>query len=67
MALVIAAIATHPQATLVVVAYGYLVSGLIGWTWGRLRSGRPAEPAGTTATADTAAVPATEPPGVTLD
>jgi CDP-diacylglycerol--serine O-phosphatidyltransferase len=36
MAMVIAAIATHPQITLVVVAYGYLASGLIGWTWGRL-------------------------------
>jgi CDP-diacylglycerol--serine O-phosphatidyltransferase len=36
MALVFAAIATHPQITLVVVAYGYLASGLIGWAWGRL-------------------------------
>jgi CDP-diacylglycerol--serine O-phosphatidyltransferase len=36
MALVIAAIATHPQITLVVVAYGYLASGLIGWAWARL-------------------------------
>src|SRR3954463_13260565 len=36
MSLVIAAIATHPQLTLLVVAYGYLASGLIGWAWGRL-------------------------------
>ena len=40
MALVIAAIATHPQITLLVVAYGYLASGLIGWAWGRLGLGR---------------------------
>lgn len=65
VALVFAAIATHPQITLLVVAYGYLASGLIGWAWGRLgrRSGDPAPadvPAAPTA-------PATEPPGVTLD
>jgi len=42
MAMVIAAIATHPQITLVVVAYGYLASGLIGWAWGRLGLGRRA-------------------------
>ena len=53
MALVIAAIATHPQITLVVVAYGYLASGLIGWTWGRLRR-VPDAPA----SADVAASPA---------
>jgi CDP-diacylglycerol--serine O-phosphatidyltransferase len=41
MAMVIAAIATHPQITLVVVAYGYLASGLIGWTWGRLARRAP--------------------------
>ena len=40
MSLVIAAIATHPQLTLLVVAYGYLASGLIGWAWGRLGLGR---------------------------
>jgi CDP-diacylglycerol--serine O-phosphatidyltransferase len=44
MALVIAAIATHPQITLVVVAYGYLASGLIGWTWGRLGRRAPEPP-----------------------
>jgi phosphatidylserine synthase len=43
MALVFAAIATHPQITLVVVAYGYLASGLIGWAWGRFGR-RVAEP-----------------------
>jgi CDP-diacylglycerol--serine O-phosphatidyltransferase len=72
MALVIAAIATHPQITLVVVAYGYLASGLIGWAWGRLRSGRPLDPApapepGPGSGPDATIVPATEPPGVTLD
>ena len=45
MALVIAAIATHPQITLVVVAYGYLASGLIGWAWGRLGRRAPETPA----------------------
>jgi CDP-diacylglycerol--serine O-phosphatidyltransferase len=63
MALAIAAIATHPQLTLLVVAYGYLASGLIGWAWGRIgrRSGDPVP------TEAPAAPPATEPPGVTLD
>jgi len=62
MALAFAAIATHPQITLLVVAYGYLASGLIGWAWGRLgrRSGEPAP-------ADVPATPATEPPAVTLE
>jgi CDP-diacylglycerol--serine O-phosphatidyltransferase len=41
MALVIAAIATHPQITLVVVAYGYLASGLIGLAWARLHRRAP--------------------------
>jgi CDP-diacylglycerol--serine O-phosphatidyltransferase len=61
VALVFAAIATHPQITLLVVAYSYLASGLIGWAWGRLgpRSGDPAP-------ADVPATPVTEPP-VTLD
>jgi len=45
MALVIAAIATHPQITLLVVAYGYLASGLIGWAWGRLGRRAPETPA----------------------
>ena len=30
-------IATHPQAMLVVIAYGYLASGFIGWAISRLR------------------------------
>jgi hypothetical protein len=61
VALVFAAIATHPQITLLVVAYGYLASGLIGWAWGRMgrRSGDPAP-------AEVPAAPATDPP-VTLD
>jgi CDP-diacylglycerol--serine O-phosphatidyltransferase len=37
MALVIAAIATHPQVTLVVLAYTYLASGLIGFAMSRLK------------------------------
>jgi CDP-diacylglycerol--serine O-phosphatidyltransferase len=44
MALVIAAIATHPQITLVVVAYGYLASGLAGWAWARLARRAPDSP-----------------------
>ena len=35
--LVIAAIATHPQITLVLLAYTYLLSGLVAWLTGRLR------------------------------
>jgi len=35
IAAVIAAIATHPQITLVVMAYTYLASGLIGWLIGK--------------------------------
>ncbi|MFN8057586.1 MAG: CDP-diacylglycerol--serine O-phosphatidyltransferase [Vicinamibacterales bacterium] len=37
MAVVIAAIATQPQITLVVLAYAYLGSALIGLLWSRLR------------------------------
>jgi CDP-diacylglycerol--serine O-phosphatidyltransferase len=36
IATVMAAIATHPQVTLAVMAYLYLLSGLIGAAWGRL-------------------------------
>jgi CDP-diacylglycerol---serine O-phosphatidyltransferase len=63
MALVIAAIATHPQITLVVVAYGYLASGLIGWAWARL--GR--RTADGTRVADGVAAPAAETSPVTLE
>ena len=64
MALVIAAIATHPQITLLVVAYGYLASGLLGWAWGRL--GRRT-PDAVVADAPIAATPVTDPPSVTLE
>jgi CDP-diacylglycerol--serine O-phosphatidyltransferase len=64
MALVIAAIATHPQITLLVVAYGYLASGLLGWAWGRL--GRRT-PDAATGEGPIAATPATDPPTVTLE
>jgi CDP-diacylglycerol--serine O-phosphatidyltransferase len=37
MALVMAAIATHPQLSLVVLAYTYLASAFIGLAWTRLR------------------------------
>jgi CDP-diacylglycerol---serine O-phosphatidyltransferase len=37
IAVVMAAIATHPEITLVTIAYVYLSSGLIGMAWGRLR------------------------------
>ena len=37
IAVVMAAIATHPEITLVTMAYMYLLSGLIGHVWGRLR------------------------------
>jgi CDP-diacylglycerol--serine O-phosphatidyltransferase len=63
MALVIAAIATHPQTTLVVVAYGYLASGLIAWAWGRaIRRAPDAVPV-----PDVTATPAAEGPPVTLE
>jgi CDP-diacylglycerol--serine O-phosphatidyltransferase len=45
VALVIAAIASHPQLTLVAMAYAYLVSGLIGFAISRLQP-RRAEPIG---------------------
>jgi CDP-diacylglycerol--serine O-phosphatidyltransferase len=48
IALVIFAITTHPQITLVVLAYSYLVSPLVGAVAGRIRrrqAGRPARPA----------------------
>jgi CDP-diacylglycerol--serine O-phosphatidyltransferase len=75
MAVVIAAIATHPQITLVVVAYGYLASGLIGWSWGRLaRRASPIAPnlgaAGPVAVADSPAVvsgPPSDPTPITLE
>ncbi len=63
MALVIAAIATHPQITLVVVAYGYLASGLIGWAWGRLGRRAP----DVTPAADVAVVPPPDSAPVTLE
>lgn len=37
VALVIAAISTHPQVTLVVLAYTYLASGVVGFLYARLR------------------------------
>jgi CDP-diacylglycerol--serine O-phosphatidyltransferase len=47
IATVMAAIATHPQVTLAVMAYMYLLSGLVGAAWGRLhrRSTPDAPPA----------------------
>ena len=36
-ALLLAAIATYPQWSLVIVSYTYLVSGIIGLAWSRLR------------------------------
>ena len=36
-ALLIAAIATYPQWSLVLISYTYLVSGFIGLAWSRLR------------------------------
>jgi CDP-diacylglycerol--serine O-phosphatidyltransferase len=47
VALVIAAITTHPQITLVVLAYSYLVSAFVGLAWNRLRR-RDASPPGRT-------------------
>jgi CDP-diacylglycerol--serine O-phosphatidyltransferase len=64
MALVIAAIATAPQITLLVVAYGYLASGLLGWAWGRVGRRTPDAAA---IDAPIAATPATDPPAVTLE
>ena len=50
VALVIAAIATQPKITLVVLAYTYLSSGVVGLAWSRVQrwgtdSGARAEPA----------------------
>jgi CDP-diacylglycerol--serine O-phosphatidyltransferase len=36
-AIVIAAIAAYPRVALVVLAYAYLLSGIIGYGWGRIR------------------------------
>jgi CDP-diacylglycerol--serine O-phosphatidyltransferase len=49
VAVVLAAIATNPQITLVVMAYAYLASGPIGWAVGRVRR-RKTETAGQTVT-----------------
>jgi len=45
IATVIAAIATHPQASLATMSYLYLMSGLLGAAWGRIRrrDGVPAQ------------------------
>ena len=69
MAMVIAAIATHPQITLVVVAYGYLASGLVGWTWGRLARRVPdtPAPAGAPAASAPLAGPAPDSTPITLE
>ncbi len=46
IATVMAAIATHPQITLIVIAYSYLISGLIGAAWSRFhRRGVEVQPA----------------------
>ena len=55
MALVIAAVATHPQISLVVIAYTYLVSAFIGMAWSRLRRRDPT--AGGPADAPTSSAP----------
>ena len=44
MALVIAAVTTHPQSTLFVLAYGYLLSAFIGQAASRFRRRAPAAP-----------------------
>ncbi|BCS33403.1 CDP-diacylglycerol--serine O-phosphatidyltransferase [Luteitalea sp. TBR-22] len=49
VAVVIAAVATHPQWALVAIAYTYLVSGFIGWALSRWRP-RPADEAMAVAT-----------------
>jgi CDP-diacylglycerol--serine O-phosphatidyltransferase len=76
MAVVIAAIATYPQITLVVVAYGYLASGLIGWSWGRLARHAPspiapnplaANPVAAAASPAVVSRPPSEPTPITLD
>jgi CDP-diacylglycerol--serine O-phosphatidyltransferase len=60
VALVMAAIATHPQIALVVLAYVYLVSGLAGWVTGRMRRRRDGSSQVPHAAPDAAATP---PPG----
>jgi CDP-diacylglycerol--serine O-phosphatidyltransferase len=45
-ALLLAAIATYPQWSLVLISYTYLVSGFIGVAWARLRPKASEEPAG---------------------
>jgi CDP-diacylglycerol--serine O-phosphatidyltransferase len=37
VALALIAVATHPKPVLVLLAYSYLLSGLLGWTLGRMR------------------------------
>ncbi len=37
VALALIAVATHPKPVLVLLAYSYLLSGLLGWTLGRLK------------------------------
>ena len=55
IALLMAAVATQPKITLVVFAYGYLVSGLAGLAWGRLVRRDPRhEPKIESATTDSA-------------
>lgn len=44
VALLIAAVATYPQWSLVLMAYAYLVSGLVGLAWSRLRPKATDEP-----------------------
>lgn len=45
-AVLIALVVTHPQLVLVLLAYTYLLSGIVGWIWGRLfRRGSAPDPA----------------------
>lgn len=61
VAVVIAAIATHPQITLVSMAYAYLLSGLFGYVYSRFSrrppEAQPALPAAPSAESGSAAVP----------
>ncbi|HEY8551384.1 MAG TPA: CDP-diacylglycerol--serine O-phosphatidyltransferase [Vicinamibacterales bacterium] len=59
MALVIAAIATHPQITLVVLAYTYLASAFVGMAWARFGRRNALEAAVTSV--DVPAPPAPQP------
>jgi CDP-diacylglycerol--serine O-phosphatidyltransferase len=63
MALVIAAIATHPQIALAALAYTYLVSGFIGLAWSKLRRRPQVPPAAGTPPGDPPASAAAEPRG----